>query len=331
MPATYVTDAQLLQDVADSITSDGDAEIDRAIVEAVADPLVHLIRNSMDHGIEPAEERLRRGKPAKGHIALSAYRDAGHVVIEVRDDGRGLDRERIRARAVERGLVAVDAKLSNDEVLRLICLPGFSTASEVTDISGRGVGMDVVKRNVDELHGELLISSEPGQGSCFQIRVPMTLALLNAFWVQVDGAPYLVPLDAVLECINTPPECLQHSEATVGTFSLRDEVMPYVDLRLLFTTHAPTASDVRAVKRQRRSLIVVRARGLRLGLLVDRLMGEQQVVIKSLGAVFSGLRLFSGAAILANGTVAAVLDVGVLQDLLHRQTQRHDNRLTVPA
>ena len=320
---------RLQRDVA-LLVHDGDAEIDRAIVEAIADPLTHLIRNSMDHGIEPPEERQRRGKPARGHIALSASRDAGYVVIELRDDGRGLDRARIRARAVERGLLAPDARLSDDDVLRLICLPGFSTAQAVTDISGRGVGMDVVKRHVETLHGELLIQSEPGQGTCFRIRVPMTLALLDAFGVQVHGVSYLIPMDAVVECVDTPvaaPATIPTPVPVLDGFSLRGDWLALVDLRSVLVPTRRTSGPALApapegpkpglpATRSRSSVVVVRVRGQRMGLRVDRLLGEQAVVIKSLGPVFAGARVFSGAAVLADGGVGPVLDVAALHDLL---------------
>lgn len=286
----------------------GDAEIDRELVEAVVDPLTHLVRNAVDHGLEPAEERVRHGKPARGHVLLSARREGGQIVIGVRDDGRGLDRERIRRRAIERGLITPQQRLNDAETLDLICQPGFSTAQAVTELSGRGVGMDVVRRHIEALRGELRLASEPGHGTLMQLRVPMTLALLDVFVLRVGTADYLLPLDAVQECLDAPAGLPQQA---LGSFAWRGEELACVDLAVLF------GADPGA-RRRHRSLVLVRAGGSHLGLLVDRVCGQQQVVLRPLGPLLAALRIYAGAAVLASGTLASLIDPAALHALLRR-------------
>lgn len=281
-----------------------DTELDKSMVETIADPLMHLVRNSLDHGIEPADERLAAGKAARGQLALHAYHESGTIVIEVSDDGRGLDRERILRKAVERGLVTPEQSLSDAEVHQLICHPGFSTAEQVTDISGRGVGMDVVKRNIEALRGQMMLASEAGRGTTTQIRLPLTLAIIDGFLCEVGDVHYVVPLEMVVECIETPKEHRQALDQVTGYFDLRGETLPYLDLARHF--------GVKPQANSRRSLLLVRAGIGTIGLIVDKLAGEHQTVIKPLGAMFSQVRGLAGSTILGSGDVALILDVPAL-------------------
>jgi two-component system chemotaxis sensor kinase CheA len=258
------------------------------------------VRNSLDHGIETPQDRLAAGKPAIGRLGLNAYHEAGSIVIEVSDDGRGLARERILKKAIERGLVPEGAVLSDPEVWQLIFAAGFSTAETVTDISGRGVGMDVVKRNIESLRGQISLASREGRGTTIQIRLPLTLAMIDGFLTLVGGVHYVLPLAVVAECIDLPRECREHADRTAGTFDLRGEVLPYLDLAL-FYGKAPAEG--------RRSLVVVRHGAVRIGLVVDRLLGEHQTVIKPLAGIFKPLEALAGSTILGSGDVALVLDM----------------------
>jgi two-component system chemotaxis sensor kinase CheA len=274
----------------------GETELDKTVVEKISDPLMHLVRNAIDHGIEPKNLRLERGKPEKGTVRLNAFHESGSIVIEVGDDGGGLNKERILAKAVEKGLVAEGADLSEQEIYKLIFEPGFSTAEQVTNISGRGVGMDVVRRNIESLRGSVHIDSKPGLGTTLAIRLPLTLAIIDGFLTGVGEAAYVVPLDLVEECIELT------SEATKRDYlNLRGEVLPFVRLGEQFG-HA-------ASKSRRQSVVVVRYAGQRAGLVVDELMGEFQTVIKPLGPVFAHLKGIAGSTILGSGEVALILDV----------------------
>jgi two-component system chemotaxis sensor kinase CheA len=250
----------------------------------------------MDHGIESRELRRERGKPEQGVLKLNAFHESGSIVIQVGDDGGGLNRERILAKAVEKGLLAEGAELSEQEIYKLIFEPGFSTAEQVTNISGRGVGMDVVRRNIEALRGSIHIDSEPGLGTTISIRLPLTLAIIDGFLTGVGDAAYVVPLDLVEECIELPAEA-----ATRDYLNLRGEVLPFLRLGEQF-------GQMRS-SRRRQSVVVVRYAGQRAGLVVDELMGEFQTVIKPLGPVFSQLKGIAGSTILGSGDVALILDV----------------------
>ncbi|HUW76164.1 MAG TPA: chemotaxis protein CheA [Gallionella sp.] len=277
-----------------------DTELDKTVVEKIGDPLMHLVRNSMDHGIESKELREQRGKPAKGTLRLNAFHDSGSIVIEVGDDGGGLNRERILNKAIERGLVTTGQTLSDREVYNLIFEPGFSTAAQVTNLSGRGVGMDVVRRNIESLRGTVDLDSEEGRGTTVRIRLPLTLAIIDGFLVGVGGAAYIVPLDMVLECVDLAGEAQQDSRDH-NYMNLRGEVLPFVRLRDQF--------DVEGKAGRRENVVVVRYGGQKAGLVVDELLGEYQTVIKPLGKVFSGTRGIGGFTILGSGEVALILDV----------------------
>ncbi|KPB38254.1 Chemotaxis sensor histidine kinase CheA [Pseudomonas savastanoi pv. phaseolicola] len=287
----------------DLIINGAETELDKTVVEKIGDPLMHLLRNSMDHGIESAEARRAAGKPAKGHLSLNAYHDSGSIVIEIADDGAGLNRERILDKAQQRGLVAAGASLTDQEIYNLIFEPGFSTAEAVTNLSGRGVGMDVVKRNITLLRGTVDLDSQPGQGTIVRIRLPLTLAIINGFLVGIDQSTYVIPLDMVQECIELD-EQNRHLTRDSGYLDLRGEVLPLVYLRDHFNHEGPAA--------RRQNVVVVRYAEHKAGLVVDDLLGEFQTVIKPLGKLFGALRGISGSTILGSGAVALILDIPAL-------------------
>lgn len=275
-----------------------DTELDKTVVEKIADPLTHLVRNAMDHGIEPADVRAARGKPARGTVRLNAYHDSGSIVIEVSDDGGGLKRDRILAKAIERGLVEPAATLSDADVYGLIFEPGFSTAEQVTNLSGRGVGMDVVKRNITALRGSVEVKSEEGVGTTVTVRLPLTLAIIDGFLVGLGNSTFVVPLDMIEECVEFS------AEPGHDYTNLRGQVLPLIRLRELF--------EMEGVARRRDNIVVVRHAGRKAGLVVDTLLGEFQTVIKPLGKIFSQVKCISGSTILGSGEVALILDVPAL-------------------
>ncbi|WP_435627182.1 chemotaxis protein CheW [Candidatus Ferrigenium straubiae] len=283
----------------DLVISGAETELDKTVVEKIGDPLTHLVRNSMDHGIESAEVRIARGKPAKGTLKLNAYHDAGSIVIEVSDDGGGLNKQRILKKAIERGLVNEGDNLSDREIYNLIFEAGFSTAETISNLSGRGVGMDVVKRNITALRGTVNLDSEEGQGATVRIRLPLTLAIIDGFLVGVGNSVYVVPLDMVVECIERA--AWENSGGDGRYLNLRGEVLPYLRLREHFEVEGEPA--------RRENVVVVRYGEHKAGLVVDRLMGEFQTVIKPLGKVFNRVSGIGGFTILGSGEVALILDV----------------------
>jgi two-component system chemotaxis sensor kinase CheA len=287
------------------VISGAETELDKTVVEKIGDPLMHLVRNSLDHGIEPTAVRLERGKPACGRVSLNAYHDSGSIVIEVSDDGGGLNREKIRAKAIERELISPEANLSDSEIVNLIFEPGFSTVDAVSKLSGRGVGMDVVRRNITALLGSVDVASTEGMGSTFTIRLPLTLAIIDGFLVGVEKAAYVIPLDSVVECIEH-----KNLSGDRNFLNLRGEALPFIRLRELF--------EVRGAVPSRESIVVVQFGGQRAGIVVDQLMGEFQTVIKPLGRLFANLRGIGGSTILGSGEVALILDVAALVSLVTR-------------
>ena len=294
--------------------SGADTELDKTVVEKIGDPLMHLLRNAMDHGIEPPDARQLAGKPGGGNLRLNAYHDSGSIVIEIADDGRGLDRERILHKARERGLLAPSATPSDQEIYNLIFEPGFSTAASVTNLSGRGVGMDVVKRNISALRGSVELDSQPGRGTRVSIRLPLTLAIIDGFLVGVGQASYVVPLDMVQECVELSAEDRRATRER-NYLNLRGEVLPLVFLRDHF--------DAGDSPGRRENVVVVHCGEHKAGLVVDELQGEFQTVIKPLGKLFSALRGISGSTILGNGAVALILDVPALVQQIVRQESRN--------
>jgi two-component system chemotaxis sensor kinase CheA len=278
-------------------------ELDKTVLEKIGDPLVHLVRNSIDHGIEDPETRLVNGKPETGTIHLNAYHKGGNITVEIIDDGAGLNRDRILAKARERGLIGPDEEPSDDRVNNLIFHPGFSTAEEVSDVSGRGVGMDVVRRNIAELGGNVQIFSVPGKGSTVRIRLPLTLAILDGQLVRVGGEVYVIPLVSIVETIQMRRDQVSSIAGGAELFRLRDEYIPIIRLYDLFGIE-PDSTDL-----FRGLLTIVESDGRRAGILVDELLAQQQVVIKSLEANFRQLPGLSGATMLGDGHVALILDI----------------------
>ena len=273
-----------------------DTELDKTVVEKIGDPLMHLVRNSMDHGIESAELRIARGKPAQGTLKLNAFHDSGAIVITVQDDGGGLKRERILSKAIERGLVDAGHHLSDAEVYALIFEPGFSTAEQITNLSGRGVGLDVVKRNITALRGTVGLTSEEGVGTTVTVRLPLTLAIIDGFLVEVGKRVFAIPLDMIEECV------AYTAEPDHDYTNLRGQVLPFIRVRELFGITAPPP-----VKGE--NIVVLKYAGQKAGLVVDTLLGEFQTVIKPLGQMFNQVTCISGSTILGSGDVALILDV----------------------
>ncbi|NHR06154.1 chemotaxis protein CheA [Chromobacterium haemolyticum] len=293
--------------------SGAETELDKSMVEKLGDPLMHIVRNAIDHGIETTERRLASGKPAEGHVWLNAYHESGSIVIEVADDGGGLNQERILAKAVERGLVPADSTLPEQDVFRLIFEAGFSTADQVTNISGRGVGMDVVRKSIEQLRGTIDIESELGLGTTFRIRLPLTLAIIDGFLVEVAAATFVVPLEAVIECIELPAAL--DKDSVHDCLNLRGELLPLLRLNSFL--------DLPTVAAKRRNVVVVHYGDRKAGLVVDALLGEFQTVIKPLGNLFRHLKAISGSTILGTGEVALILDVPAL---IHHATQKEAER-----
>jgi two-component system chemotaxis sensor kinase CheA len=279
--------------------SGGDTELDKTVVEKIADPLVHMVRNAMDHGLESTEGRRAAGKPVEGVVRLNAYHEAGSIAIEISDDGRGLDQDKIFAKAVEKGIIDSTSNLSKEDMQKLIFAPGFSTAAEVTDLSGRGVGMDVVRRNIEELRGVISIDSEKGKGTRFIIRLPLTLAIIDGFLVKVGQNYYVIPLEMVTECLelNAQYRAQMHGNNYIN---LRGSLLPLLRVKELFEETGDARRD---------NIVVVQYAGHKMGLLVDELHGEFQTVIKPLGKYFRNQRWLSGATILGSGEVGLILDI----------------------
>jgi two-component system chemotaxis sensor kinase CheA len=285
-----------------------DVEVDTRVVELIRDPVLHMVRNAVDHGLEGPEARRAAGKPPCGTLTLRAFHEGALVVIQLADDGRGLDRERILRRAVERGLVAEGASLGEQEIYALIFEPGFSTAEQVTEVSGRGVGMDVVRRNVNALRGSVTVESAPGRGTTISLRVPLTLAIIDGFRVGVGDDVYILPLEAVSECLELPRA---GGRGRTGVLDLRGRPLPFLRLREHFKVGGSAPP--------RENVVVVQHAGAAVGLAVDALLGESQTVIKPLGPMLRGVAGLSGTAILGDGRVALILDVpGLLREALRR-------------
>lgn len=283
-------------------------ELDKSMIEGIGDPLTHLVRNAIDHGIEPAHERVRAGKPARGTVRLSASHQGGGVMIEIQDDGRGLDPERIRAKAIERGLLDPLVELTEQALYDLVFLPGFSTATAVSDLSGRGVGMDVVKRNIEALSGTVTLSSRPGRGTTCVIRLPLTLAILDGLTLGVGGERFIVPLVNVIESLQPAPGDIYSLCGSVEMLRARGETVRLVSLHRLLGLVEPE-------RRARRLVTLVEASGTRLALEIDELLGQSQVVIKSLETNYRRVDGMLGATILGDGRVALILDVQALVNL----------------
>jgi two-component system chemotaxis sensor kinase CheA len=278
-------------------------ELDKTVMEKIGDPLVHLVRNSVDHGIESPEARVAAGKSATGTVHLDASHRGGHIAVEIRDDGAGLDKNRILAKARARGLVGANDALTDEQIHELIFLPGFSTAEKTTDVSGRGVGMDVVRRNVNELGGKIEIGSDFGKGSRFIITLPLTLAIVDGQSVSVGSETYIVPLTSIIESLQLQPQSVSRLSGRGEVFAFRGDYLPIVRLHDLFGVQP------RAHALHEGLIVVAEGDGRRIGLFVDELLGQQQVVIKSMETNYGPVDGVAGATILGDGCVALILDL----------------------
>ncbi|ALG74803.1 chemotaxis protein CheA [Azospirillum thiophilum] len=291
-----------------------ETELDKTMIERLNDPLVHIIRNSLDHGLEPAAERVAAGKPGQGQLHLSARHAGTRVLMTIRDDGRGLDRDRIRAKAEEHELIQPGVKLSDAELFQLIFHPGFSTARTLTSVSGRGIGMDVVKRTVDALRGTIDVSSTAGGGTEITLGLPLTLAIIDGLLVRVGQGRYVIPLFAVEECVELPPEGRRHSGRSF--LNIRDSLVPFLRLRDCFgVTHPPDPYQ---------KVVIISNGDRRVGLVVDQVLGDHQTVIKSMSKLHADVANFSGATILGDGSVALILDIAQVVAAGQSQDQRRE-------
>lgn len=288
-------------------------ELDRSIIEYIGDPLIHLLRNAVDHGVELPEERVANGKPRVAIIKLSAERKENQIVIEVADDGRGIDSEYIKNKAITKGIISTEEArtLSDEQALNLIFVPGFSTAEQVSEVSGRGVGMDVVRRNIENVGGRIDILAEKGQGSTFRIMLPLTMATIRSLLIQLDNSIFALPLSSVLETIKVDPKDVQIAR-TKETLIVRGEVVPLVRLKKLFEMEENAQT-----KDESFYAVLVSVNGKQVGLVVDSLLGEQEVVIKSLGSFLGDVPGMAGATVLGDGTLALILDVSSLLKIAH--------------
>ena len=307
------TAAELGKDVKLDIIG-GDTELDKSVVERIADPLMHLVRNALDHGLETPEERLAGGKPAQGTLTISARHESGSILIGICDDGRGIDRVRVLQRAWDRGLVERGVTPPDADILNLIFAAGFSTAEKVTNLSGRGVGMDVVRRNIEALRGSVTLSSDAGQGAHIALRLPLTLAIIDGFLVGVGPSKFIFPLDAVVEVIESTTATSAADARGRNIVELRGQVMPVVNLRALYALDS--------IEPDRCSIVVIRSGNARYGVMVDQLLGQHQTVIKPLGRMFRSLRGMSGSSILGNGEVALIFDVHSLSQMAAQPSGR---------
>jgi len=297
----------------DLVINGGETELDKTVIEKIADPLVHLIRNSVDHGIESPEDRKRLNKPEVGVLQLNAYHDAGSIAIEIIDDGKGLDSELLLAKGIEKGLVSKDDKLNEKQIFDLIMQAGFSMAKEVSDISGRGVGMDVVKRNISDLHGSVEIESTKSEGTKITIRLPLTLAIIDGFLTKVGDTHIIIPLEMLVECI----ELNQNKKSQMKNnnyINLRGKVLPLLNVGEYF--NIPTNDTTRT------NVIVIQYGGQKMGVIIDELLGELQTVIKPMGRLFKELKYFSGSTILGSGEVALIMDIPIMIGMMeHKQKE----------
>ncbi len=298
------------KDVSFSTVGD-DTELDRNIVDKIADPLVHMVRNSVDHGIEPQTERIKTGKSPNGQLELRAFHQAGDIVIEIEDDGRGLDKERILEKAVKNGIIEPGQELSDQEIYKLIFHAGLSTAQQVTSISGRGVGMDVVKKNIESLHGKIEIDSKFGVGTTFTVRLPLTLAIIDGQIVRVGGESYIIPINSIVRSLKPTREQISSVQGRGEMVMVRGKLLPLIRLYELFNVTSTTTDPTKTL------LVVVEEDNNKCCLLVDELLGQQQLVIKNLGEALGSVKGVSGGAIMGDGRVRLILDVPSLMKLAY--------------
>lgn len=310
---TFASFKRLVRDLSNELgknieltTAGGETELDKTVIDQLKDPLVHIIRNAVDHGIETPEERRKAGKEEAGIIHLSAEHSGAHVLIRIKDDGKGLDPVIIRRKAVEKGIITADAELDENEIQHLLFAPGFSTAEKITDVSGRGVGMDVVKRSIESLRGSIDLSSVKGDGTTITLKLPLTLAIIDGLLVQIGEGYFVLPLSSVEECVELTGE-QRKSRKNGNILNIRGDIVPYVRLRDEY--------DIQENTPDLEHVVIMETYGKRVGFVVDRVIGGHQTVIKNLGSAFKDARDISGATILGDGTVALIIDVNKIVDL----------------
>ncbi len=321
--STFQKMARLVRDLAkktgkrlEFIMSGEDTELDKAVVDKIGDPLVHMVRNAVDHGIEDrVEDRRKLNKPDEARVELRAYHRGGNICIEIEDDGKGLDRDAILAKSIERGIIRDGENLSDREIFNLIFEPGFSTAKKITEVSGRGVGMDVVKRNIEALRGQVDIRSEVGKGSVFTIRLPLTLAIIDGMIVRVGKERYIIPTLSIVQSLQPQQKDLSTVLKRGEMLSLQGRLIPMHRLGRLFNHKEAEEDPTKAL------VVVVENNEDFAGLVVDELLGQQQIVIKSIGEIFQDIPGISGGAILADGRVGLILDVSGLVRLAHENLE----------
>ena len=292
-------------------TEGENTEVDKTVIEQLSDPLMHMIRNSCDHGIESPDIRRKNGKPLHGTIRLSAVHRGGRIVIEIRDDGAGINRERVLAKAREKGLISADATPTNEEIDHMVFMAGFSTAEKVTNVSGRGVGMDVVKRNIEGMGGTVRVTNDPGKGSVFTVSLPLTLAILDGMIVRVGNENYIIPITSIIETMRPKAESVKRVEGHSDVINVRGEFIPVVYLHRIFQIDGAQGDPSKAL------VVLVESNQQKMGLVVDELIGQQQVVIKSLEANADPVQGISGATILGDGRVSLILEINDLAKLCH--------------
>jgi two-component system chemotaxis sensor kinase CheA len=283
-------------------TSGEDTEIDRTVIEEIADPLVHMVRNSMDHGLEKPAVRLANGKPEHGNVTLKAFHQGSNIHIELSDDGRGIDHERIYSKAVEKGVIPAGAQMSRDEVLALIFAPGFSTAEKVTSVSGRGVGMDVVRRNIEKLRGKVEIDTEVGKGTIFRIKLPLTMAIIDGLVVRVGSDRFILPSTSVQMALRPAAGAITTVHGRGEVLDHRGRILPIHRLNHRFQIPGAIENPLEGI------IVLVETSGRLTALLVDEMVSKQEVVIKNLGGLLSNLPGIAGGAILGDGNIALILD-----------------------
>jgi two-component system chemotaxis sensor kinase CheA len=296
------------------VLSGEDTELDKTVIESIGDPLTHLVRNSADHGLESPEERLANNKSEQGTIRLNAFHEGGSICITVEDDGRGLNRDKILAKAIKSGLVGEQEKLADDQIWPLIFKPGFSTAEKVTEVSGRGVGMDVVKRNIESLGGAVSIKTVPGKGTSFTLKLPLTLAIIEGMTVRVGKETYIVPLLSILESIQPKAESIKTVAGKGELINVRGTYLPIIRMYEVFSLEPEYTEPTKAI------LLILETEGEHVAVMVDEILGQQQVVIKSMEQNFRKVDGVAGATILGDGTVGFILDVRGLLEIARRGT-----------
>lgn len=297
-------------------TEGAETELDKTVIEKIIDPIMHILRNSIDHGIDNPENRFQQGKPEHGTICLKAYYSGANVIIEISDDGRGIDAEKIKEKAISKGLISPETELSENEIYDLLFLPGFSTASSVSDVSGRGVGMDVVKRQIEEVRGTVKLESEVGQGTTVIISLPLTMSIIDSMLVRIAQTYYLIPLTSIDYCDEITNQALTESNSSRLMIDDNDP-LPYIYLRKEFSIQAPP--------KEKHRIVIINYEDIKVGLLVDEIIGEHQAVLKSLGEVYADYDMISGASILGNGEIALVLDVNKLIKKHSLKKFQHNN------